>query len=75
MVTLMDFLSLVSCRPSGYINIHFYFQVHSANDWEHAKLGDEERKQKFLRLMGGKKVWFIWSIYHLLKFILLNSLL
>ncbi|CAF0932172.1 unnamed protein product [Adineta steineri] len=30
-------------------------QVHTVNDWEHADLGDEQRKQKFLRLMGAKK--------------------
>ncbi|XP_076445396.1 uncharacterized protein LOC143283139 isoform X2 [Babylonia areolata] len=31
-------------------------EVHSANAWENADLGDEERKNKFLRLMGaGKK--------------------
>lgn len=30
-------------------------EVHSANDWEHADLGDGERKQKFLRLMGAEK--------------------
>ncbi|XP_070534915.1 small acidic protein-like [Ptychodera flava] len=30
--------------------------VHSANSWETADLGDDQRKQKFLRLMGaGKK--------------------
>ncbi|XP_064628536.1 small acidic protein-like [Lineus longissimus] len=30
--------------------------VHSANAWEQANLGDDDRKQKFLRLMGaGKK--------------------
>lgn len=29
-------------------------QVHTVNDWEHADLGDEQRKQKFLRLMGAK---------------------
>ncbi|UJR35889.1 hypothetical protein I4U23_028632 [Adineta vaga] len=30
-------------------------EVHTVNDWEHADLGDEQRKQKFLRLMGAKK--------------------
>ncbi|KAK7497213.1 hypothetical protein BaRGS_00011507 [Batillaria attramentaria] len=31
-------------------------QVHSANAWEKADLGDEDRKNKFLKLMGaGKK--------------------
>ncbi|CAF1200114.1 unnamed protein product [Adineta ricciae] len=30
-------------------------KVHTVNDWEHADLGDEQRKQKFLRLMGAKK--------------------
>ncbi|KAL8594156.1 hypothetical protein ACOMHN_018096 [Nucella lapillus] len=31
-------------------------EVHSANAWEDADLGDDERKSKFLRLMGaGKK--------------------
>ncbi|CAF1505596.1 unnamed protein product [Rotaria magnacalcarata] len=30
-------------------------EIHTTNDWEHADLGDEERKQKFLRLMGAKK--------------------
>ncbi|KAK2180081.1 hypothetical protein NP493_457g05000 [Ridgeia piscesae] len=31
-------------------------KVHSSNDWEHADLGDDGRKQKFLKLMGaGKK--------------------
>ena len=29
-------------------------QVHTANNWEKADLGDNERKQKFLRLMGAK---------------------
>ena len=32
-------------------------QVHTANDWEHARLeGGDERKAKFLRLMGAAKV-------------------
>ncbi|KAK6171271.1 hypothetical protein SNE40_019496 [Patella caerulea] len=31
-------------------------EVHSANSWETAELGDDKRKSKFLRLMGaGKK--------------------
>ncbi|CAF0753654.1 unnamed protein product [Rotaria sp. Silwood1] len=30
-------------------------EIHTANDWEHADLGDDLRKQKFLRLMGAKK--------------------
>lgn len=31
-------------------------EVHSANNWESADLGDDDRKSKFLRLMGaGKK--------------------
>ncbi|CAF2775612.1 unnamed protein product [Rotaria sp. Silwood2] len=30
-------------------------EVHTANDWENADLGDDQRKQKFLRLMGAKK--------------------
>ncbi|CAF2480078.1 unnamed protein product [Rotaria sp. Silwood2] len=30
-------------------------EIHTTNDWEHADLGDELRKQKFLRLMGAKK--------------------
>ncbi|KAK3097971.1 hypothetical protein FSP39_014905 [Pinctada imbricata] len=30
-------------------------QVHSANKWENADLGDDSRKQKFLRLMGASK--------------------
>ncbi|CAH1800246.1 unnamed protein product [Owenia fusiformis] len=30
-------------------------EVQSANEWEKADLGDEERKNKFLRLMGGAK--------------------
>ncbi|CAF0942015.1 unnamed protein product [Rotaria sordida] len=30
-------------------------EIHTVNDWEHADLGDELRKQKFLRLMGAKK--------------------
>uniref|UniRef100_A0A914V1T1 Small acidic protein n=1 Tax=Plectus sambesii TaxID=2011161 RepID=A0A914V1T1_9BILA len=29
--------------------------VHSANKWEEANLGDEQRKAKFLKLMGGAK--------------------
>jgi hypothetical protein len=32
------------------------FQVHSANSWETADLGDDDRNQKFLRLMGAAKV-------------------
>ena len=31
-------------------------QIRSANAWEKADLGDEERKNKFLRLMGAAKV-------------------
>lgn len=31
-------------------------QVKSANDWEHADLGDASRKEKFLKLMGAAKV-------------------
>ena len=31
-----------------------FLQVHTANDWEHADLGNDQRKQKFLRLMGAK---------------------
>lgn len=39
------------------ILIYFFFtQVHSANSWESADLGDNERNSKFLRLMGAKKV-------------------
>ncbi|XP_067947875.1 small acidic protein-like [Watersipora subatra] len=30
-------------------------KVTSANDWEHAELGDEARKEKFLKLMGAAK--------------------
>ncbi|CAF0819704.1 unnamed protein product [Rotaria sp. Silwood1] len=30
-------------------------EVHTVNDWENADLGDDQRKQKFLRLMGAKK--------------------
>jgi hypothetical protein len=30
--------------------------VHSANNWEEADLGDEDRKIKFLKLMGATKV-------------------
>ncbi|CAF1027671.1 unnamed protein product [Adineta steineri] len=30
-------------------------EVHTANNWESADLGDSQRKQKFLRLMGAKK--------------------
>ncbi|UJR10148.1 hypothetical protein I4U23_014365 [Adineta vaga] len=30
-------------------------EVHTANNWENADLGDSQRKQKFLRLMGAKK--------------------
>ena len=46
-----------------------YFQVNSANNWEKVDLGGDERKQKFLRLMGASKVgvflfiscfWFQW---------------
>ncbi|XP_002740698.1 small acidic protein-like [Saccoglossus kowalevskii] len=29
--------------------------VHSANSWETANLGDDQRRQKFLRLMGASK--------------------
>lgn len=31
-------------------------QAQSFNDWEHADLGDDGRKAKFLRLMGAAKV-------------------
>jgi hypothetical protein len=31
-------------------------QVHTANNWEEADLGDEDRKKKFLKLMGATKV-------------------
>lgn len=31
-------------------------QVHSANNWEGVDLGDDDRKKKFLRLMGAAKV-------------------
>lgn len=37
-------------------------QVHTANDWEHADLGDNQRKQKFLRLMGAKVLRRIHSL-------------
>ncbi|KAL4233753.1 hypothetical protein ACF0H5_008433 [Mactra antiquata] len=30
-------------------------KVHSANSWETADLGDDDRKKKFLRLMGASK--------------------
>ena len=42
----------------GKLMIHFSFspQVHTVNNWENADLGDDERKQKFLRLMGAKVV-------------------
>lgn len=30
-------------------------EVHSVNNWEGVNLGDDERKQKFLRLMGASK--------------------
>lgn len=30
-------------------------EVHSANNWEEAELGDDQRKAKFLRLMGAAK--------------------
>lgn len=36
--------------------INIFLKVHSANSWETANLGDESRNQKFLRLMGAKKV-------------------
>jgi hypothetical protein len=32
--------------------------VHSANRWEEANLGDQQRNEKFLRLMGGTKVLY-----------------
>ncbi|CAF2974190.1 unnamed protein product [Rotaria socialis] len=30
-------------------------EVHTVNNWEQADLGDNQRKEKFLRLMGAKK--------------------
>ena len=30
--------------------------MHSANSWETADLGDKQRNEKFLRLMGASKV-------------------
>lgn len=38
------------------INFSFSPQVHTVNNWENADLGDDERKQKFLRLMGAKVI-------------------
>lgn len=40
--------------------------VSSSNDWEHANLGSDDRKNKFLRLMGAAKVrissvFFCWK--------------
>ena len=46
-------------RDCGILSAEIYLshQVHTANDWEHAHLeGGDERKQKFLRLMGAGKV-------------------
>jgi hypothetical protein len=40
-------------------------QVRSANDWEDADLGDDARKQKFLKLMGAGKVRIANSDYDL----------
>ncbi|XP_013078596.2 small acidic protein-like [Biomphalaria glabrata] len=34
---------------------HLSQQVHSANSWETADLGDKQRNEKFLRLMGAAK--------------------
>jgi hypothetical protein len=31
-------------------------EVHTANNWEKADLGDDKRKLKFLKLMGATKV-------------------
>lgn len=46
-----------------YCNCQLFFfnfgQVHSANSWENADLGDDERKKKFLKLMGASKVKFV----------------
>jgi hypothetical protein len=33
-------------------------KVHSANNWEGVDLGDQNRKLKFLKLMGAFKVKF-----------------
>ena len=43
-------------RISKLKNLSFVSQVQSANAWEKADLGDEDRKSKFLRLMGAGKV-------------------
>ena len=37
-------------------------EVHTANNWEKADLGDEDRKLKFLKLMGAAKVIFFVEV-------------
>ncbi|XP_033730777.1 small acidic protein-like [Pecten maximus] len=41
-----------SKKPNENLDIK---QVHSANSWEKVELGDDDRKKKFLRLMGAAK--------------------
>lgn len=43
---------------------HIYLKVHSANKWEEVDLGDTDRKNKFLRLMGAAKVQMFMLIVH-----------
>jgi hypothetical protein len=45
--------------------------VHSANKWEEANLGDDQRKAKFLRLMGGAKV----LLYTVSRYILYRKII
>ena len=45
------------------IDLSYVLQVHSANSWESADLGDDERKKKFLKLMGASKVCMhMWRV-------------
>ncbi|OWF50934.1 small acidic protein-like [Mizuhopecten yessoensis] len=41
-----------STRPKECLDLK---KVHSANSWEKVELGDDDRKKKFLRLMGAAK--------------------
>lgn len=45
----------------SYLNftLHNLLKVHTANSWEKADLGDDDRKLKFLKLMGASKVNFM----------------
>lgn len=50
---------IIYYQPVVFLNFFCSCKVHSANAWEKADLGDEDRKKKFLRLMGAGKVIII----------------